>query len=71
MGATFAKVTQEDGVTVTSGDVNGFTLAELQFPPGYVQEAFEPDASYLALVLDGAMERRSDVDHCRSTRAPP
>ena len=57
VGAGFATVTQEEGVTVTSGDVNGFTLAELQFPPGYVQEAFEPDSSYLALVLDGAMEK--------------
>ncbi len=57
MGAGFATVTQEEGVTVTSGDVNGFTLAELQFPPGYVQEAFDPDSSYLALVLDGAMEK--------------
>ena len=37
--------------------MNGFTLAELRFPPGYVQEAFEPDSSYLALVLDGAMEK--------------
>jgi AraC family transcriptional regulator len=50
-------VTREEGVTITSGDVNGFTLAELGFPPGYVQEAFEPDSSYLALVLDGAMEK--------------
>ena len=57
VGAGFATVTQEEGVTVTSGDVNGFTLAELRFPPGYVQEAFEPDSSYLALVLDGAMEK--------------
>ncbi len=57
MGAGFATVTQEEGVTVTSGDVNGFTLSELRFPPGYVQEAFEPDSSYLALVLDGEMEK--------------
>jgi AraC family transcriptional regulator len=58
VGASFATVTQEEGVTVTSGDVNGFTLAELQFPPGYAQEAFEPDSSYLALVLDGGMEKK-------------
>jgi AraC family transcriptional regulator len=57
VGAGFATVTREEGVTVTSGDVNGFTLAELRFPPGFVQEAFEPDSSYLALVLDGAMEK--------------
>jgi AraC family transcriptional regulator len=63
VGASFATVTQEEGVTVTSGDVNGFTLAELRFPPGYVQEAFEPESSYLALVLDGAMEK---TFRCRS-----
>jgi hypothetical protein len=57
VGAGFASVTKEEGVTVTSADVDGFTLAELQFPPGYVQDAFEPDSSYLALVLDGAMEK--------------
>jgi AraC family transcriptional regulator len=57
VGAGFATVTQEEGVTVTSADVNGFTLAELRFPPGHVQEAFEPDSAYLALVLDGAMEK--------------
>ncbi len=57
MGAAFASVTKEEGVTVTSADVNGFMLAELQFPPGYVQDAFEPDSSYLALVLDGGMEK--------------
>jgi AraC family transcriptional regulator len=57
VGAGFASVTKEEGVTVTSADVNGFALAELRFPPGYVQQAFEPDSSYLALVLDGAMEK--------------
>jgi AraC family transcriptional regulator len=57
VGAGFASVTKEEGVTVTSADVNGFTLAELRFPPRYVQDAFEPDSSYLALVLEGAMEK--------------
>ena len=57
MRAGFASVTKEEGVTITSADVNGFTLAELRFPSGYRQDAFEPDSSYLALVLDGAMEK--------------
>ena len=57
MGVGFASVTKEEGVTVTSADVNGFTLAELRFPPGYVQNAFEPDLPYLALVLDGSLEK--------------
>jgi AraC family transcriptional regulator len=48
-------VTEDDGVLVTSADVNGFTLSELRFPPGYVQDPFEPDLPYLALVLDGGL----------------
>jgi AraC family transcriptional regulator len=55
VGAGFAAVTEDDGVLVTSADVNGFTLAELRFPPGYVQDAFEPDVPYLALVLEGGL----------------
>src|SRR6266516_4335591 len=55
MGAGFATVTDEEGVLVTSADVNGLTLAELRFPPRYVQAAFEPDTPYLALVLDGGL----------------
>lgn len=57
MGAGFATVTEDDGVLVTSASVNGFTLADLRFPPRYVQPAFEPDRPYLALVLDGAVEK--------------
>jgi AraC family transcriptional regulator len=53
----FATVTEEDGVLVTSADVNGFTLAELRFPSGYVQDAFEPELPYLALVLEGALQK--------------
>lgn len=55
MGAGFATVTKEDGVLMTSADVNGFTVAELRFPPGYVQGEFEPDLPYLALVLEGGV----------------
>jgi AraC family transcriptional regulator len=55
MGVGFAAVTEDDGVLVTSADVNGFTLSELRFPPGYRHEAFEPALPYLALVLEGSM----------------
>jgi AraC family transcriptional regulator len=48
-------VTEDDGVVVTSADVNGFTLAELRFPAGYLQDAFEPDLPYVALVLEGGL----------------
>ena len=45
------------GVSVTSADVNGLTITELGFPPRYVQEPYEPEASYVAIVLEGAMEK--------------
>jgi AraC family transcriptional regulator len=57
MSSGFATVTEEDGVLVRSACVNGFTLAELRFPPGYVQREFEPDLPYLACVLDGRLEK--------------
>ena len=50
-------MTEDDGVLVTSADVNGYTLADLRFPARYVQEAFEPDLPYLALVLEGGLAK--------------
>jgi AraC family transcriptional regulator len=55
MSVGFAAVTEEDGVLVTSADVEGFILSELRFPPDYLQDAIEPMLPYLALVLDGSM----------------
>ena len=57
MGAGFATVTEDDGIRITTADVNGFTVSELGFPPGYVQAPFEPELPYLALVLDGSVEK--------------
>jgi AraC family transcriptional regulator len=57
MRAGFATMTEEDGVLVTSAVVNGFTLAELRFPPGYVQGEFEPELPYLAVVLEGGLAK--------------
>jgi AraC family transcriptional regulator len=54
---SFAAVAEDDGVGSTSADVNGFTVAELRFPPAYVQQAFEPELPYLAFVLDGRLEK--------------
>lgn len=56
MGEGFATVTEAEGVLITSADVNGFSLAELRFPPNYVQAAFDPEP-YLAFVLDGGLEK--------------
>ena len=45
MEAGVASVVEEDGVLAISREVNGFTLSELRFPPGYVQDAFDPELS--------------------------
>ena len=57
MSSTFATLSEEDGVAFATVDVNGFTLAELRFPPGYVQRPVEPDLPYLALVLGGDVQK--------------
>lgn len=57
MRTGFATVTEDDGVLVRSADVNGFTLEELRFPPSYEHGAFEPELPYLALVLEGTVEK--------------
>ena len=53
----FASVVENEGVVSRSADVNGFTVAELGFPAGYVQAPFEPDLPYLAVVIGGALEK--------------
>ncbi len=55
MGTGFVTVVEEDGVSVASAEVNGFTLLELRFPPDYLQAPFEPELPYLAVVLEGAL----------------
>jgi len=55
MGTSFATVTEEEGVSVTSAEVDGFTFSELWFPENYVQASFEPELPYLAVVLEGAL----------------
>jgi len=55
VGTGFATVTEEEGVSVTSAEVNGFTLSELRFPKSYLQAPFEPELPYLAVVLEGAL----------------
>jgi AraC family transcriptional regulator len=57
MGTGFASVTQSDGVLMASAGVNGFMVAELSFPPHYVQPDFEPDLPYVAVVLDGSLRK--------------
>jgi quercetin dioxygenase-like cupin family protein len=57
MAAALARELEDEGVLVRSADVNGFTLAELGFPPGYVQTEYEPHLPYLALVLEGGLQK--------------
>jgi AraC family transcriptional regulator len=53
----FATVIEDEGVVLRSADVNAFTVGELSFPAGYIQADFEPELPYLAVVVDGAMEK--------------
>jgi AraC family transcriptional regulator len=55
MRSSFATVTREDGVLVTSAQVNGFTISELRFPRLYDQPPFEPELPYVAVVLEGGL----------------
>src|SRR6266550_3265203 len=55
MRTVFATVEEEDGVSVTSAEVNGFTVSELRFPQSYAQAPFEPELPYVAVVLVGAL----------------
>src|ERR671914_144503 len=50
-------VEEEEGEVLRSADVNCFTVGELSFPPGYVQDEYEPDRPYLAVVVQGTMEK--------------
>lgn len=54
---SFATVTEEAGVLVASADANGFELADVRFPAEYVQASFEPESAYLAVVLEGGLEK--------------
>jgi AraC family transcriptional regulator len=55
VNAGFGTVSEEDGVRVRAAEVDGFTLAELRFPAGYVQPRFDPVLPYLAYVLEGSL----------------
>ena len=57
MQAGFATVVEDDGVVLRSAEVNGFMVGELSFPARYVQDEYEPDLPYLAVVIHGAMEK--------------
>lgn len=56
MATPFATVSEDDdGVLVTSAEVNGLILSELRFPAEYVQSAYEAQRPYVAVVLEGGM----------------
>jgi AraC family transcriptional regulator len=57
MGGGFATVASDGEILLRSADVNGFTVAELEFPGDYVQPELDPDLPYLAVVTHGGMEK--------------
>jgi AraC family transcriptional regulator len=47
----------DDGVGVARGEVGGFCITELRFPARYAQAPFDPERGYLAIVLDGCLDK--------------
>jgi AraC family transcriptional regulator len=50
-------VHREEGVLARSAAVNGFSVGEITFAPGYVQPEYEPDLPYLAVLVEGKMSK--------------
>jgi AraC family transcriptional regulator len=48
----------EDGVDVTNADLRGLDVSELRFPPGHAHAPYDPERGYLAVVLEGRVEKR-------------
>ncbi|MBA2332144.1 MAG: helix-turn-helix transcriptional regulator [Actinobacteria bacterium] len=48
---------QEDGIRVTETTLGGTCVVELVFPPGYAQARLDPEHGYLAIVLEGNLQK--------------
>ena len=48
---------EEDGIRVTETSLGATRVAELRFPPRHAQPWFEPEFGYLAIVLDGGLQK--------------
>jgi len=48
---------EEDGVLVTETALGAVGVVELRFPPRYAQARFQPEHGYLAVVLDGNLDK--------------
>jgi AraC family transcriptional regulator len=57
VATAFASVYEDEGVGVTTAELEGLTISELRFPTGYEQPPFEPDLAYVAVVLEGAVAK--------------
>jgi AraC family transcriptional regulator len=49
---------QRDGVRAVKAAAGGFALQKLRFPARHRLRWFEPELGYIALVMDGAMQKR-------------
>ncbi len=48
---------EEDGIRVTETTLGATCVAELRFPPRYAQARLDPEHGYLAIVLDGDLQK--------------
>ena len=57
MDVGWATTSVEEGVGVRGAAVGGIEVTELRYPPGYRQLPYDPERGYLAVVLDGRLEK--------------
>jgi AraC family transcriptional regulator len=48
---------ERNGVAVAEAALGGIGVVELRFPPRYEQPSFDPEHGYLAVVLDGELQK--------------
>ena len=48
---------EENGIRVTETSLGATRVAELRFPPRYAQSSLDPEFGYLAIVLDGELQK--------------
>ena len=54
---TWVRSRLENGVRVTESSLQTTIVADLRFPPSYAQPRIEPEVGYLAIVLDGELQK--------------
>ncbi len=74
MGATRVGTASPNGTGYTRAVVGAFEVTRLVFPPSFRHGSVEPERGYLAVVLDGAVQKSfagDDDEHVPSSHVLP